>query len=465
MSRRTAIALAAACAAFAAPLSGAAAGPPARVLAPNGDVFALTPGLYGELFPGGAEALPEDPVLAVTVVHPDGASGRFLVPETAGPAAEEPAALVLGPAGETLHVLWQAGAAGSRLRLASLGADGWAEVVDVSRAVGVVRGTPRAAVTRDRTELPAEGTEAPARMHRSVLHVLWLEEEGGAVIYAPLVIEDGVYIGDHALYALDRLVAAGREPGGEDPPAADGAALAPTIEAGDDGGAAVAAFTDPESGRLVAVELRMVAGELSAVGNRVRERILELAERLEPGSPDSLRELAAGARARLVEVGGRLQPALLRLLAGELERFILATGSDWAFQPEVMAERTRGELLALGAAFDHAPVERVDGGARPHLINVGQRWEGPLASHDLRLRVTAERPAPALPEGVAGVLYLSGDGADALVAWERDGAVFFRESDAAAEDGWGTVTRLGITDGGDPIGSATELLRARVRSR
>jgi hypothetical protein len=340
-------------------------------------------------------------------------------------------------------------------------------VVDVSRAVGVLRGSLRAAVTRDRAELPAEGAEAPARLHRSVLHVVWLEEPGDAVIYAPLVIEDGAYIGDHALYALDRLVAAGSEPGtgSSNTPAAGGTPLVPVIEAGDDGGAAVAAFTDPESGRLVSVELRMVAGELSAVGNRVRERILELAARLEPGSPDSLRELAAGARARLVEVGGRLQPALLRLLAGELERTILATGSDWAFQPEAMAERTRGELIALGSAFDHAPVERLDGGARAHMVNVGQRWEGPLFSHDLRLRVTAERPAPGLPEGFRGSVFLSGNGAEALVAWERDGVVYFRESDGAAEGGWGPVTRLGITDGVDPIGSVAELLRARVRAR
>jgi hypothetical protein len=465
MSRRTATLLA--IAALASPLAGAAAaGPATRVLAPDGVVFAVTQGAYGELFPAGAEALPGDPVLAITIIHPDGASERLLVPDTAGPAEEELASLVLGPGGETLHVLWQSSAAGSRLRLASLGAEGWGAVVDVSRAVRVVRGSPRAAVTRDRTELPAAGEEAPARFQRSVLHVVWLEEVGGAVIYAPLVIEDGAYIGDHALYALDRLAAGGGEPAlAGSSPLAGPVALAPGVEAGGDAGAAVAAFTDPESGLLVSVELRMVSGELSDLGNRLREGLLEMTARLEPGSPNSLRELAAGAAARVIEAGDRLRPALVQLLAGEIEGYVLATGSDWAFQPETMADRTRGELLALGAAFDHAPVQRIHDDARAHLINVGHRSEAaPLPSHDLRLRVTAERPAPVLPEGVAGSIFLSGDGEHALVAWEREGVVFFRESDADAESGWGPVSSLGITTGEDPS-PITELLRDRVRAR
>jgi hypothetical protein len=280
------------------------------------------------------------------------------------------------------------------------------------------------------------------------------------------VIEDGAYIGDHALYALDRLATGGGEPAlTGSSPLAGPVALAPGVEAGGDAGAAVAAFTDPETGLLVSVELRMVSGELSDLGNRLREGLLEMTARLEPGSPNSLRELAAGAAARVIEAGDRLRPALVQLLAGEIEGYVLATGSDWAFQPETMADRTRGELLALGAAFDHAPVQRIHDDARAHLINVGHRSEAaPLPSHDLRLRVTAERPAPVLPEGVAGSIFLSGDGEHALVAWEREGVVFFRESDADAESGWGPVSSLGITTGEDPS-PITELLRDRVRAR
>ncbi len=441
----------------------AAAGSATRALAPNGDVYAATEGRYGELFPGGTEALADDPVLAITVIHPDGASATMLVPQTAGPAAEELSSLVLGPDGETLHVLWQSSAAGCSLRLASLGPDGWGEVVDVSRTVPVLRGSPRAVVTRDSAELAAEGTEAPARVHRSVLHVLWLEENTGAVIYGLLVIEDRAYIGNHPLFALDQLVGSEVEPGGVQD-SAPASALAPMLEPGEDPGAAIAAFTVPGVDRLVTVELRMIDNDLSRLGNGLREEIIDLTRVLEPGSPDSLATLAGGARAHLVAAGGRFRPALLELLATEIERSILNNGSDWAFQPETMAERTRRELIQLGASFDHAPIQRTHGGARGHLIGVGQRWEGPLASHDLRLRVTAVRPAPALPEGATGSLFLSSDGEDALVAWERDGVVFFRESDQAAEGGWGPVRSLGIEAGDEPS-LVRDLLRARVRGR
>lgn len=439
----------------------AGGGPSTRVLAADGGIYAVTQGRYGELFPDGSETAADDPVLAITVIHPDGSAETLLVPATAGPTVEELASLALGPDGETLHVLWQSSAAGSSLRLASLGPGGWAEVVDVSRAVSVLRGSPRAVVTRDRLELPVGGTGATAQAHRSVLHVLWLEEDGGAVIYAPLVVEDGAYIGDHELFALDRLLPSGIASGA--PPPAPSSATTPALERGDDRGAAVAAFPIPGTDLLVGVELRMIDSELSRLGDSLRDRILDLARVLEPGSPASLGALAGGARSHLLEAGGGLQPALVELLATEIERYILATGSDWAFQPATMVERTRLKLVELGAEFDHTPVSRTQGPARPNMINVGQRSEAPIVSHDLRLRVTAVRPVPALPEGTTGSVFLSGDAADALIAWERDGVVFFRESDDAAESGWGPVRSLGIEAGDDDL--IHGLLTDRVRGR
>jgi hypothetical protein len=128
-----------------------------------------------------------------------------------------------------------------------------------------------------------------------------------------------------------------------------------------------------------------------------------------------------------------------------------------------MAARTRSVLVEIGSGFDHAPIRRMHGGARAQLIGVGHRWEGPERSHDLRLRLAAERTPPAT-DGLPASLLLSGDGKDALVAWERDGIVYFRESDDEAEGGWGPIRSLGITAGGDPS-LITDLLRDRVRGR
>jgi hypothetical protein len=97
------------------------------------------------------------------------------------------------------------------------------------------------------------------------------------------------------------------------------------------------------------------------------------------------------------------------------------------------------------------------------MIGVGHRWEGPARTHDLRLRVAAERDPPST-DGASASLFLSGDGEDALVAWEVEGAVYFRESDDDAEGGWGPVRSLGVTAGEDPSLIA-DLLRARVRGR
>lgn len=443
----------------------AAAASGTRALAPSGDVYAIAEGSYGELFPQGTATLAAHPVLAVVVLHPDGTDERWLVPGTAGPEVERLSSLLLGPDGETLHVLWQSGAGSPTLRLASRGAEGaWAEVVDVSRSVPVLPGSPRAAVTRDSAEIGGPEPETSVRMSRSVLHVVWLEEPEGRTIYSPVVIENGAYIGDHSLYALDELApAAGGAEGEPTVAPIAGGVLGPAIEPGDDGAAAVAAFVDPSSGRLITVELRMVSGELSDVANRVRDEILDLAGTLEPGSPDSLENLAGGARAQLIGVGSRLRPALLQILADELEAYILSEGADWAFQPEAMAERTRSVLVEIGSGFDHAPIRRMHGGARAQLIGVGHRWEGPERSHDLRLRVATERNPPST-DGAPASLFLSGDGEDALVAWEADGVVYFRESDDRAEGGWGPVRSLGVTAGEDPS-LVADLLRARVRGR
>lgn len=449
-------------AALAAAEPAAAAGPGTRVLTAGGDIYAVTQGRYGEVFPGGTAALAEDPVLAVSVIHPDGTSERLLVPESVGPAIEELASLVLAPDGETLHVLWQSTAADSSLRLSSLGADGWSATTSVSRGVPVLRGSLRAALTRTSAELTGEGAESPSRSHRSVLHVLWVEAGTGSVIYAPLVLGAGPYPGDHALFAIDQLVAPELEAGAPQGPW-PAVALGPALEAGDDAGAAVTAFLLPNDGRLVGVEIRMIDSELSRLGNSLRAEILALSETLEPGSPDSLGALAAGARAHVAEAGGGLRPALQQLLATEIEDYVLDHGGDWAFQPEAMADRTRGRLIELGTDFDHAPVQRTGGGARPHLINLGQRWEGPLDAHDLRLRVTSVRRPPEIPEGTAGALLLSGDGEDALVAWEADGTAFFRESDESSEGGWGPAVGLGIS--GEDWSLVRGLLSARVRGR
>lgn len=472
MRRRTdpstfapAAALAALAAALLAALLPATAGAGLRALTGNGDVYFVESGRYAELFPEGGEAGDDDAVLAVSVLRGDGSAERLLVPETAGPEVETAAALVAGPNGAAVYLLWEAGTELSRLRLARLDADGWGEPVDVSRGSAVVAGSPKVMATRDRSLLTGGtgGEEGEAVLsHRSVLHVAWLEDPAEAV-YAPVVIEDGTYLGDHALFDLGRFA--------PEPPAAEPGAPAPeppavaarpllTLEPGQEG-AAVAAFTDPETGELVSLELRPVAGELSEIGDRVRDGIVDLTRQLEPGDPDSLESLAGGARAQLINVGHQLRPAVLGVLAAEIEGYVLETGGDWAFQPDVMAARTRNHLISVGASFDHTSISNLHGGARAQLINVGHHLEGPERSHDLSVRVAASRPVPELPPEAVSAVYLSASGAAALVAWEQEGLVHYLESEG---EGWSEPITLGIEASADPD-LVDDLLTDRVRGQ
>lgn len=432
-----------------------------RALAAGGEVYVATAGTYGELFPGGSAAAAEAPVLALTVIYPDGSTLRHLVPGTEGDGLDSSPSLYLGPNHDSVHLLWQAGDADGGLRLASLADGEWHGAIDVSRSYPVLSGSTRVAVTHDTGELPSAGGET-LLLHRSVLHTIWISpgDAGDRVVYAPLAIENGAYVGDHALYTLADFGPPAPAGGGTAPEAGAAGPLAPTVQAGSDGRAAVASFTDPATGRLITLELRLVSADLSLLGDVLRRRLLELGNTLPPGSPDSLSALADGARGQLINVGSRLDPAARGYLAAAMETYILETGGDWAFQLDAMVERTRDHLLELAIAFDGAPLARLAGGARGQLINVGHHLEGLPLSHDLRLRRTAERPAPDTG-GAAGSVFLSADGEEALVAWERQGVVYFRDSDGAA---WGPVRSLGLELASDPS-TVTDLLTERVRAR
>lgn len=435
-----------------------AAGAASRVLDADGDVYVVEAGSYGELFPEGRASEPGDPVLAVTVLRSDGSAERSLVPGTEGPGVERLAASVLGAEG-LLYVLWESEAETSRLRL-GIHAGGWNDTVDVSRGSAVRPGSARAAVTHDSGRLTGEGGEATST-RRSILNVIWVEDgAGGAnVVYAPLVIEDGAYIGEHSLHSLAAFVP---------PAAAEGAArpgepvrIAPSIEPGRGGRTALVALVDEATDRLVTFELQPVSRELSDLGDGLARELLSLIAGLEPGSPDSLGRLAAGARAYVREAGGNLEPAVVELLGTEVERYVRESGSDWAFQPDAMAGRTRARLIEVGGSFERGSISRLDDGRRAQLIDVGVRYVPDRRSHDVRVLAVSARALPPATGPAVCTVYLSNQGEDALIAWEDGGAVYFQESRG---DGWDDPQALGIGAEQDPQ-LIRGLLSERIRSR
>jgi len=430
----------------------------ARVLDADGDVYVIDAGTYGELFPDGRASEPGDPVLAVTVLRSDGSAERTLVPGTEGPGTERLAAAVLGVEG-LLYVLWESDAETARLRL-GIHAGDWNETVDVSRGSAVRPGSARAAVTHDSARLTGEGGETTST-RRSILNVIWVEDGAGEsdVVYAPLVIEDGAYIGEHSLHPLGAFVPPAAAEGAE--PAAAAVRIAPAIEPGRGGRTALVALVDEATDRLVTFELQPVSRELSDLGDGLARELLSLISRLEPGSPDSLGQLAAGARAYVLDAGRDLEAAVVEALGTGIDRYVRETGGDWAFQPDAMAGRTRARLIELGGSFERGSISRLHGGRRAQLIDIGVRYVPDRRSHDVRVMAVSARSLPPATAPAVCTVYLSNQAEEALIAWEDEGAVYFQES---RNDGWDDPQALGIGADEDPE-LIRGLLRERIRSR
>jgi hypothetical protein len=426
----------------------------------DGELYRVLAGRYGELFTDGGTPA-DNPVLAVEVVRPGQPPTRLLVPGTEGTDVEGTPAIVYEQAVDSLFLVWESRINNihSQIKLARLGADGWAESVHLPGEYFSLKTAPSLAFTRD-SFVGFDDAGNPVVHSRTIYHVVWWEEAGAGnrVVYCPYVLVDGAYIGWSPIFDLNDLdfgpPAAGALPTEE-------LTRTPAIRAGKDGKSVVVGLVDPASGQLVELEIEVVPGELGGLAEAIRGDL----EGFLAASPEAtLGNLADRARVQIIEIGHRLgmHPGVVSYVADATAGAIAAAGD----QPRnELADRARVQIIEIGfrmAGQGLAPApDDLPGWLMefPNEENPGGP-AGELPLHSLHGQLTAARPIPEIGAGPTA-LYLSRDGKQALVSWSAGNQVLYRESTGG---GWSEVHRLDL-NAELTLAQAQAILSQRTRDR
>lgn len=423
-------------------------------LSGNAEIYRVEAIRYGDVFPEGADAAPDDPVLLFESHKPGEPIQREVVPGTEGYHLERSPNLLLDAATDTLYMVWETRINGmhSRLKLVSRDADGWSETIEIYGNPYLFKGNPQMAVTRDTFVTEKDGEETMQR--RVILHLIWTERISEAeeqVLYSPLILLDGEYIGWNPVYRLSEVVAPAL---GEVSMIAAETAYTPTIQPGGNLHSVVIGFLDPAKGRLVSLEVAVLPGELSFMGDAARAQLIEI------GMRKDLPELADRARAQLIEIGHRFNPLLVQHLADALHQLILGQDAE-TVDIEALADLARAQLIEIGIRFRQGLLPMQDA-ARAQLIEIGHRFEPQRARHDLRTLLVRHFPLPDGPAGHPVTLFLSDQGQEMLAVWEsEEQKVSYQET---ANGSWSPPQALLLGAELDRA-QAYELLEERVHSR
>jgi len=430
------------------------------VLGHNGTVYTVLAGSYGDLFPQSSNLDASDPVLALEVQRSDGTSQRLLVPATAGAAPDTSPALIYEDASETVYLVWA-----SRINihpvfyLASYDGSSWSDTVEITGNPFAMKGAPSLAITRDTfTSAASDGTTTTH--DRTILHIVWKEETTTPDIYAafytPVVIEDGIYTGHNAVYRLDDLVASDAP---ADQPLSGALGQTITVRNGAVDGEVIIGFADSTTRRLISVGIDVVPHDLVSLADGARAHIIVTGVKY---TPSEIKSLAADARAHIITTGVRLHPGTVRLIADDVASYIEEHASDLGSSDGLssLAEGARAHIIVTGARYTGS-----DG-----LRNVIAQSQTTVVSADpqdtqdsgyVALRVVSDRALPPLEAG-APALFLSPDGASALLSWTDSAKVLYRERRDQGD--WSDLQTLRL---GPSLSAsqAANLLAARVGER
>ncbi len=385
------------------------------ILSSGGEILRLLNGSYGELFPGGTDAAPDNPVLALEALSPDGTAKRWLVPDTESRDPEGSETMVLEESTRTVYLLWESLYNGShpRLLLTSFDGQAFSERIEISRGPFSRKSSLRLAITReDFAVATEEGTEAGGR---TMVHVLWSEDVSDLShkYYAPIILQDGVYIGQTPVIDLAGLITGGNV--GDSVPA--GLANALAIRLGQDNRSVVVGFLDPLTRRLEAVRLRALPRELTDLAEKVRGELILIGARA-----DSVEGLAEELAAAILEMDTHFHVAALAYIAEQVQLTVLSGGEDLS-PPSIgaLSDRVRGELILIGARMEANGLAGSD-------ANQVLEMAGDHSVHQLEITPAASYAAPEVDSEDPVTLFLSESGANLLVAWDQEGGVAYRES-------------------------------------
>lgn len=447
-------------------LAGAAFAADRQVaLGDSGEVYFVRTGAYGDLFPGGADTAPTNPVMALDIVRRDLPTEHILVPGTEGPEVESSPFELYESTSGALFMVWQAqvNTIHPILNLSSYKDGTWTPVIQVTGNPFAQKSSPQIAITRDTYDAqdPNDGTYST--VHRTILHLIWWEEapnSGGNILYAPILLLDGNYVGSFQVFTLNTFLAS------QTPSGVTGAAaelfLAPHIQAGSTARSVVVAFADPATQRVATLEISMLPGELVNLSDYVRAHIIESGSRY---LPKDVNGLANDVHDSVQGSGARLHPGVLSYVADQVRAHIIESGSKAPGQLRSIADDVRAHIIESGATMVGSRIDSVtaksDSSAfSPTVaqISTPDGTSGP--EHMFQINVDSSRPVPRTGSAPNSI-FVSLDGSDSIVCWDFPTEVRYRESTA---QGWGPINSLTL-DGTLDIDRAHAILDQRVRDR
>jgi hypothetical protein len=450
------IAVAALCLALAAAFPAASrADHLGTALGADGQLYVVTAGLYGTLFPGSNAYDPSTPVLALDTTMPGAAPQRQLVQGTADGTIESSPALIYEDGSKTLYVVWVSNShsVSSVIKLTSYsGSPGpggpggqWSPAITIISNPYASKTPPQLAVTRDTHQETDPVSGNPVTRRRTVLHVVWSEDSASGLYqayYAPVIFEDGTWIGTVPtpthLDTFDALDQSGQTAPGAGPgPFSSPLAATPTVQPGRDTSTVVTGFASNASGMVTAVEVDVLPEELRILADTCAGAVLGNGAQYFPGQPAAL---AAQVQTVILSNGGAFQAEALQAIANAAQGQIAAGATDLPS----MANKIRATIVDTGAKFAMRGLRIVSSGlgiAPPQLVEV---LVPNAASHFLQFRVTSTRPLPAVSAS-ALQLFLSRTGLDALAAWTGPNGGNVLYTNTQPDGTWSSVKQLQVT--------------------
>lgn len=409
---------------------GALAQAPA-VLGEGGAVYRVLTGPPSALVAGAGGATASNVALVLEIEPQGAATQRLVVPGTEGEEVERYPSLTLDPASGRVFVVWEARRTiHSTLHVTSYHEGDWSPVVEISGDPFSDKLNPRLAATSDAfTSLDLAGQ--PVSRTRTVLHLVWFDRAGygDRPLYTPLVVEDGVLVSGWSVIALPDLL-----------PPADAATApplgligAPVVDRSGDAHSVTIGFVDPATARVATLVSSVAPGGLTTWTDQARHSIIDVGRNVA-----SRRQLAVTLEPALGALAERLLPA-------DLAQFLtqrcvdLLSASDPGVALEAAAEKIHDQLVQTAARLGSGP-RAITGDARHGIIDVGRRSTSERSLHLATIGVGSVRGVPSLPARPIVVL-TSPDGRDVILAWDREGAVEYRQSQG---EGWSDMRTLNL---------------------
>ncbi|MEO8504811.1 MAG: hypothetical protein ABI609_13020 [Acidobacteriota bacterium] len=423
-------------------LPGLARGTSSSALGADGSVYSISTGTMKQLFPRQVNAYNQSySVLALDINRPGQAPVRQMVPDTDG-AETESAPYVLVDETGTVFLLWQTRFnINTLLYLRSLQDGQWSAPILIFGNSFAVKSSPQIVLTQDRFSVD-DGLGGSTAIKRTVLHLIWWEDaEGGRVLYAPLVLINGLYQDlDQPLFTLNDLDSTEASP---DPRIAETLYESPRVLSGQSDHSVVIGFTNSRNGHVATVEALLVPGDLGTLAEAERAHIITGGRNWQ----GNLGGLGDDVRAHIITGGrgGRLSANVLSFLGDQVRAHIITSGLP-ASDNELLASDIRNFLVRAGAGLMQAGLS-ASGGNSATLLTLAQASStstSPTApAQSVQLRLVSSRPAPITGSGPTS-MFLSSDGARVTTAWDDTaGNVLYCES---TDQGWTEPVSLVLSD-------------------